>query len=91
MLVWENCMSKLSKLCNIGKEIEKQLNEVGIFTCDDLVNVGSREAWLRIKAIDSSACINRLMSLEGAVQNVRWHNLLDEEKKKLKDFYENNK
>ena len=84
-------MGELQKLSNIGKELEKQLNEVDIFTYDDLVNIGSQEAWLKIKAIDSSACVNRLMALEGAIQNIRWHNLSDNEKKHLKDFYEKNK
>lgn len=84
-------MGELQKLNNIGKELERQLNEIGIYTYDDLVNCGSTEAWLRIKAIDPSACINRLMGLEGAIQNIRWHNLSDKDKKYLKDFYESNK
>jgi DNA transformation protein len=29
----------------------------------------------------------RLCSLEGAIQGVRWHNLDDETKKSLKEFY----
>ena len=84
-------MGELQKLSNIGKEIEKQLNTVGIHTYDDLVNTGSQEAWLKIKAIDPSACVNRLMSLEGAIQNVRWHNLPDTDKLHLKEFYKDNK
>ena len=73
-------MGELSKLPNIGKVVEKQLNEVGINTVDDLINIGSKEAWLKIKKIDESACINRLMALEGAIQNIRWHNLSDDDK-----------
>ena len=73
-------MGQLQTLPNIGKEIEKQLNAVGIHTCDDLVNAGSQEAWLKIKAMDPSACVNRLMALEGAIQNIRWHSLPEEEK-----------
>lgn len=84
-------MGELQKLSNIGKELERQLNEIGIYTYDDLVNCGSKEAWLKIKSIDSSACINRLMGLEGAIQNIRWHDLSDKDKKYLKDFYQNNK
>lgn len=84
-------MGELQKLSNIGKELERQLNEIGIYTYDDLVNCGSTEAWLKIRSVDSSACINRLMGLEGAIQNIRWHNLSDKDKKWLKDFYENNK
>jgi len=81
-------MGELQKLNNIGKELEKQLNEIGIYTYEELVNYGSQEAWLKIKSIDSSACINRLMALEGAIQNIRWHNLSDKDKKYLRDFYE---
>ena len=84
-------MSELQKLPNIGKELEKQLNMAGINTYDDLVNSGSKEAWLKRKAIDPTACLNRLMALEGALQNIRWHDLPDLDKNNLKDFYENNK
>lgn len=80
-------MNELQNLKNIGKELSKQLNEVDIFSYDDLVNIGSQEAWLRIKQMDASACINRLMALEGAIQNIRWHDLSDADKHHLKCFY----
>jgi DNA transformation protein len=80
-------MSKLSNLPNIGKKLEEQLNEVGIETIEQLKEVGSKQAWLDVKAMDSSACINRLCALEGAIQGIRWHNLSDEVKKDLKEFY----
>lgn len=80
-------MGELSKLPNIGKVLEGQLNDVGIRTADELIDIGSKEAWLRIRQTDESACINRLMALEGAIQNVRWHDLSDSDKKNLKDFY----
>lgn len=83
-------MNELEKLNNIGKELAKQLNAVGIYTYDDLVDCGSQEAWLRIKKIDATACMNRLMALEGAIQNVRWHNLPEREKERLKKFFEMN-
>ena len=40
-------MGELSKLPNIGKVLEKQLNEVGINTADELIDIGSKEAWLK--------------------------------------------
>ena len=80
-------MGELSKLPNIGKILEKQLNDVGINTIDDLINLGSKETWLKIKEIDDSACLNRLMALEGAIQNIRWHNLSEEDKDNLRNFY----
>ena len=84
-------MGELSKLPNIGKVLEGQLNDVGISTADELRDIGSKEAWLKIKEIDESACINRLMALEGAIQNIRWHDLSEDDKKNLKDFYNSHK
>ena len=80
-------MEDLSMLPNIGKSVEQQLNEVGIKTVKQLIKIGSKQAWLRIKGIDNSACINRLYALEGAIQGIRWHNLSEEVKSELKDFY----
>lgn len=80
-------MGELSKLPNIGKVVEEQLNEVGINTVDKLIDIGSKEAWLKIKEVDDSACINRLMALEGAIQNIRWHDLSEDDKNNLKNFY----
>ena len=84
-------MGELSKLPNIADKLEKQLADVGITTFDELKQVGSREAWLRILARDPSACIMRLSSLEGAIQGIRWHYLDDETKESLKEFYYQNK
>ena len=80
-------MEDLSMLPNIGKTVEEQLNAVGVKTVKQLIEIGSKQAWLRIKAIDDSACINRLYGLEGAIQGMRWHNLSDEVKCELKEFY----
>ncbi|MDZ5010825.1 competence protein TfoX [Clostridium perfringens] len=82
-------MNKLSDLPNIGEKLEEQLNKIGIDTIDRLKEVGSKEAWLNIRSIDRSACINRLYALEGAIQGIRWHNLSKEVKIELKEFYNN--
>ena len=83
----ERIMGELSKLPNIGKKLEEQLNEVGIYTFEELKKAGSKQVWLDIKAIDSSACYNRLCALEGALQGIRWHNLSEEIKCELKNFF----
>ncbi|QSX05721.1 TfoX/Sxy family protein [Sedimentibacter sp. zth1] len=82
-------MYELSKLPNIGKTLETQLVQVGIETTQQLKQIGSKQAWLSIKAIDPSACYNRLCALEGAIQGVRWYYLSDDTKKELKEFYNN--
>lgn len=84
-------MGELSKLPNIGKVLEGQLNDVGIDNVNELINIESRKAWLNIKEIDESACLNRLMALEGSIQGIRWHDLSDEDKKNLKDLYNTQK
>lgn len=48
-------MGELSKLQNVGKVLEEQLNAVGIETPDQLKETGSRQVWLKIKAMDPSA------------------------------------
>lgn len=80
-------MGELSKLPNIGRVLENQLKEIGINTVDELIDLGSQETWLKIKEIDESACLNRLMALEGAIQNIHWHDLSSEDKDNLRDFY----
>lgn len=82
-------MGELSKLPNIGAVVEEQLNQVGINTYDQLKEMGSRQAWLKIKAIDDSAFINRLYGLEGAVQGIKKSQLSSEVKAELKEFYNN--
>ena len=55
-------MGELSRLPNIGKEVERQLNEAGILSAEDLKNLGAEKAWLKIQKLDPSACIHRLLA-----------------------------
>ncbi|MEW9077695.1 TfoX/Sxy family protein [Terrisporobacter glycolicus] len=82
-------MGELSKLLNIGKVLEKQLNEVGINSIENLREIGSKKAWIKIKSIDESACLNRLCALDGAIRNIRWHDLDESIKNDLKEFKKN--
>jgi len=84
-------MEELSKLPNIGKDTEKLLNEVGINTYEELSKIGAEQAWLKIQEIDESACIHRLLGLEGAIQGVKKTLLPDARKAELKEFYKWNK
>lgn len=80
-------MGELSELLNIGKVVEEQLHQVNITTYEQLKEIGSKQAWLKIKMMDPSACINRLYALEGAIQNIRKSELPPEKKEELKEFY----
>ena len=84
-------MAELSKLPNIGKIVKEQLNQVGITTAAELKEIGAKAAWLKIQEIDESACIHRLMALEGAICGVKKTMLPDEVKADLKEFYQEHK
>ena len=77
----------LQSMANIGPKLAAQLQQAGIETPEALRAVGSREAWLRIRANDPSACIMRLCALEGALQGIRWKDLDASVKDDLRAFY----
>jgi DNA transformation protein len=80
-------MGELSKLPNIGEVVEKQLEEVGITCLSELEKAGAKDAWLRVKAVDYSACIHRLYSFEGAIRGIQKKELPLDIKNELKQFY----
>ena len=81
-------MGELSTLPNIGPEVERQLHEAGVTTAAELRALGAEDAWLRIQANEPSACIHRLLALEGAIQGVKKTLLPPERRAELKAFYQ---
>ena len=84
-------MGELAKLPNIGQTVEQQLNEAGITTREQLEEIGSKKAWLLIQEIDESACIHRLLALEGAIRGIKKNLLPIDVKDELKEFYNKHK
>lgn len=84
-------MEKLTDLPGIGKVVAGQLMEVDIATPEALRQTGSRQAWLRIQGIDSSACLNRLYGLETAVRGIPRHSLPEADRAELRAFYQAHK
>ena len=82
---------RFSDLPNIGPAVEKQLIDSGTPDFAALKAKGSKQAWLDIQRIDSSACIHRLLSLEGAIRGVRKKDLPENVKADLRAFYSSNK
>jgi DNA transformation protein and related proteins len=80
-------MSTLKTMPNIGPQIERKLNEVGIFTPEELIHTGSETAFIKIKTVDQTACLNMLLALEGAVQQKRWHHINSQRKFELQEYY----
>ena len=81
-------MGDLSKLPNIGTVVEQQLNQVGIATYEELKQLGAEAAWLKIQEIDSTACIHRLLALEGAIRGIKKTEIPEDRKAELKEFYQ---
>lgn len=81
-------MSDLTSLPNIGKTLAFLLSEVDITTEEELRQVGTEQAYIRIQAIDPGACMSKLCAIEGAIQGIRWHHLSAERKTELKQFFQ---
>lgn len=77
---------QLSSLPNIGKKLEELLMAHGIQTPDELRSIGAVEACRRM-SLSGEACLNKLYALEGAIQDIRWHQLTKEHKKKIKNEF----
>lgn len=82
-------MEDLTKLPNIGKVLAEKLKQIGVNTYDDLAEMGSVEALIRIGQTDITAFANMLYALEGAIMGVRWHDIPIEYREKVKEqFYQ---
>ena len=80
-------MGRLSQLPNISKVTESKLVEVGIDSPEQLIKMGSKDAFLRIRAKDPTACLHMLYGLEGAVEGIKDKFLPAEVKEDLKAFF----
>ncbi len=80
-------MTKLSEALNIGKVLELKLENVGINSLEDLKEVGTEEAFARVKQIDKNAGRSILFAIDGAVQEVKWHAIPEERKEKLRAYF----
>ena len=73
---------------NIGKVLELKLNSLGIDTLERLRELGTEETFRRLKQIDKKASRALLFAIEGAIQDIRWHELDENRKQKLRVFYD---
>ena len=79
-------MSELTSMKNIGKEMEKKLTSVGIDTSEKLVELGAKQAFLKLKQSYPEVCLVHLYTLEGAISNTEFNCLSEDKKKELKEF-----
>ncbi len=79
-------MKELTTMQNIGKEMASKLKSVGINTAEELIEIGSKEAFFRLKTKYPQVCLVHLYTLEGAIQNVEFNCLSEKTKANLKEF-----
>ena len=79
-------MSELTSMMNIGKEMAKKLTAVGIDSSEKLIELGSKQAFLKLKAAYPKVCLVHLYTLEGAIHNTEFNGLSEDKKKELKEF-----
>lgn len=79
-------MSELTSMPNIGKEMECKLKSVQINTAEELIEIGSKEAFCRLKMRYPQVCLVHLYTLEGAIQNTEFNCLSEKTKADLKQF-----
>ena len=78
-------MAALINLKGIGPRCQALLNQVGIFTAEELREVGAIEAYLRIiEETEFSAHIALLYALVGAVEDRHWQEVAQTEKVRLR-------
>lgn len=79
-------MPDLTSMTNIGKEMARMLKAVGINTSEKLIEIGSKEAFFKLKETYPNVCLVHLYVLEGAISNTEYNALSEEKKKELKKF-----
>ncbi len=79
-------MSELTAMMNIGKEMAKKLQTVGIDSPEKLAKTGAKQAFLQLKQEYPNVCLVHLYALEGAICSTEYNCLSEEKKKELKEF-----
>lgn len=68
---------------NIGEALAQELALAAIRSAEELDQLGSLDAALRIEQSGRDVCANKLYALEGAIRRVRWHDIPVNERRAL--------
>lgn len=82
-------MAELTSMINIGTEMARKLDSVGIGSAEELIHLGAEQAFLKVKERYPNVCLVHLYALEGAVCNVEFNSLSEGRKKELKEVVRN--
>lgn len=80
---------ELTDLPNIGPKLADNLRRVGVGSAEQLRELGTREAFLRIRAqVDPAACFHQLTALAGAEAGIPKKALSQAERSALRAFFD---
>ncbi len=79
-------MSELMSMMNIGKEMARKLTSIGIKSSEEFIEVGAKEAFIKLKQKYPNVCLVHLYTLECAIHDIDFNRLSEETKKELKEF-----
>lgn len=79
-------MPELTEMRNIGREMARKLESVGIDSVEKLMEIGAKQAFFKLKEAYPNVCLVHLYALEGAVQDTGYDQLSEDTKKELKAF-----
>jgi len=77
-------MGEISKLKGLGPAAEKSLNGIGIYTKEDLEEVGTVNALMKLKMeCNIKPHLNFLYAMVGALENKSWLEIAKTERERL--------
>jgi DNA transformation protein len=82
-------LTELTALRNIGKAYERKLKSIDITTAEALKQIGSKEAFFKLKLRYPNVCLVHLYALEGAISDIEYNKLPEDVKQNLKIFSDN--
>ncbi|MDR1533397.1 MAG: TfoX/Sxy family protein [Clostridiales bacterium] len=77
---------ELTAMKNIGAEMKRKLNAIGINSAEELSALGGKETFFRLKALYPEVCLVHLYTLQGAIDNIDFNMLPQDVKTDLKSF-----
>lgn len=79
-------MHDLTSMRNIGQEMKRKLKSIGICSAEELIQIGSKDAFFRLKMRYPNVCLVHLYTLQGAIDNTEYNQLSYDVKHDLKKF-----
>ena len=81
----KNKQSEIAGQRNLGPKSEGWLNAVGIYTADDLAQMGSVMVYKLVEQHGLAPTLNLLYALEASIRGIDWRDLPQDVKEELQE------